>query len=200
MPKPIQKILFRLRHQFGLRPLLRQLWWQAQGARFGVGTSVQCLAMTWPHQVSVGVKCALEENIFFRYDGHWQQGPSIVIGDRVFVGKGCEFNIRKRIEIGSNSLIASGCKFIDHDHEMTIGVGPMRGLSCPDAAITLEEDVWLGVNVVVLKGVTIGRGAVVGAGAVVTKSVPAYEIWAGIPARKIGDRNSNSRFSSSHSS
>ena len=40
----------------------------------------------------------------------------------------------------------------------------------------------------VLKDVTIGLGAVVGAGAVVTKSVPAYEIWAGVPARKIGQR------------
>ena len=54
--------------------------------------------------------------------------------------------------------------------------------------IVLENNVWLGVNAVVLKGVTIGSGAIVGAGAVVTKSVPAGEIWAGIPARKIGER------------
>lgn len=188
MKRLFNKIVFRLRHQFDLRPLLRRLWWQAQGARFGAGTSMPRLAMTWPHQVSVGAECALEEDIFFKYDGYWQPGPSIVIADRVFVGKGCEFNIRKRIEIGSDCLIASGCKFIDHDHEMTIGTGPMRGLSCPEGVITLQEDVWLGVNVVVLKGVTIGCGAVVGAGAVVTKSIPAYEIWAGIPARKIGRR------------
>ena len=184
----VQKICFRLRYQFAFRPLLRKLWWQAQGARFGAETSVPRLAMTWPHQVRVGAGCVLEEDIFFKYDGYWQPGPSILIGDRVFVGKGCEFNIRKRIEIGRDCLIASGCKFIDHDHEMTMGGGPMRGLSCPEAAITLEEDAWLGVNVVVLKGVTIGRGAVVGAGAVVTKSIPAYEIWAGIPARRLGTR------------
>ncbi len=167
---------------------MRKFWWQIQGAHFGVGTRVPRLAMTWPHQVAVGAHCALEEDIFFKYDGYWQPGPSIIIQDRVFIGKGCEFNIRKHIEIGSDSLIASGCKFIDHDHEMSVGEGPMRGLSCPEAAIVLEEDVWLGVNVVVLKGVTIGRGAVVGAGAVVTKPIPPYEIWAGIPARKIGER------------
>lgn len=184
----LQKIFFRLRYQFGVRPHLRKLWWQMQGARFGLGTGVPRLMITWPHQVSVGARCILEDDIFFKYDGYWQPGPTIVIRDRAFIGRGCEFNIREGIEIGSDSLIASGCKFIDHDHEMTMGGGPMRGLSSLDAAIVIEEDVWLGVNAVVLKGVTVRRGAVIGAGAVVTKSVPAYEIWAGIPARKIGER------------
>ena len=64
----------------------------------------------------------------------------------------------------------------------------MNKQPCPDGEIILGDDVWLGVNVVVLKGVTIGRGAVVGAGAVVTKSIPSFEIWAGIPARRIGER------------
>lgn len=65
----------------------------------------------------------------------------------------------------------------------------MNALPGPEVAIVVEEDVWLGVNVVVLKGVTIGRGAVVGAGAVVTKSIPPFEIWAGIPAHRIGIRS-----------
>ena len=189
MMRTIQKTFFRLRCRFAFRPALRKLWWQLQGARFGRSTSVPNLLITWPHQVAVGARCILENDIFFKYDGFWQPGPSIVVGNRVFIGRGCEFNIRRRIEIGSDCLIASGCKFIDHDHELTVGAGPIHSLSCPEAAITLEEDVWLGVNVVVLKGVTIGQGAVVGAGAVVTKSVPAREIWAGIPARKIGQRS-----------
>ncbi len=184
----LQKIFFRLRFQFGIRPALRKLWWQIQGARFGTGTGVPRLLITWPHQVVIGERCILEDDIFFKYDGFWLPGPSIVVGNRVFIGRGCEFNIRRRIVIGNDCLIASGCKFIDHDHALAVGAGPMHSLSCPEAAITLEEDAWLGVNVVVLKGVTIGQGAVVGAGAVVTKSVPPYEIWAGIPARKIGQR------------
>ena len=56
--------------------------------------------------------------------------------------------------------------------------------------VVLEDDVWLGAHVVVLKGVTIGKGAVVGAGAVVTKSVPPHEIVAGVPARSLGRRMS----------
>jgi len=54
------------------------------------------------------------------------------------------------------------------------------------APITIEDDVWLGVGAIVLKGVRIGRGAIVGAGAVVTRDVPAYTIVAGNPARTIG--------------
>jgi acetyltransferase-like isoleucine patch superfamily enzyme len=92
-----------------------------------------------------------------------------------------EFNIRKRITIGKNALIGSGCKFIDHYHGM-------NAQECVEAPITLEEDVWLGANVVVLKGVTIGKGGVVAAGAVVNKSIAPFEIWAGAPARKIGER------------
>lgn len=56
------------------------------------------------------------------------------------------------------------------------------------ARVYLEDNVWLGANVVVLTGVTIGAGAVVAAGAVLTKPVPPFEIWGGVPARKIGDR------------
>lgn len=53
------------------------------------------------------------------------------------------------------------------------------------APVTIEDDVWLGTNAVILPGVTVGRGAVVGAGAVVNQDVPAYSVVAGVPARVI---------------
>lgn len=52
----------------------------------------------------------------------------------------------------------------------------------------IENDVWIGANVLVKSGVTIHNGAVVGMGSVVTKDIPAYEIWAGVPARFIRRR------------
>ena len=168
---------------------VRTAWWRALGMQVGTGTSLPRVRITWPHQVSLGANCTLEHDIYFKYDGIWAPGPSILIRDRVFIGFGCEFNVRRRLEIGDDCLIASGCKFIDHDHGTSSRDKPMHEQSGgAEAEIVLEQDVWLGVNVVVLKGVRIGRGAIVAAGAVVTGAVPAYEIWGGVPARKIGER------------
>ncbi|NEO43482.1 MAG: acyltransferase [Moorea sp. SIO4A3] len=83
------------------------------------------------------------------------------------------------------------CKFIDHDHGTANLDQPINQQPGTELPIILEENVWLGVNVVVLKGVTIDKGAIVGAGAVVTKSIPENEIWAGIPAHKIRNRQAN---------
>jgi acetyltransferase-like isoleucine patch superfamily enzyme len=143
--------------------------------------------MTWPHQVSIADGCLLEPDLFFKFDGVCLPGPSILIGEGTFIGRGCEFNIRKGITVGKRAAIASGCKFVDHDHDIS-DPGQMDSRPGEEAAIAIGDDVWLGANVVVLKGVMIGRSAVVGAGAVVTRSIPGGEIWAGIPARKIGAR------------
>ena len=180
---------FRLRANGSrLAAQLRTAWWRTLGMQIGPGTLLPKAHVTWPHQVSLGANCTLEHDIYFKYDGIWAPGPSILIRDRVFMGFSCELNVRRRLEIGSDCLIASGCKLVDHDHSTARGV-PMREQTAgAEAEIVLEEDVWLGVNVVVLKGVRIGRGAIVAAGAVVTTNVPSYEIWGGVPARKISER------------
>jgi acetyltransferase-like isoleucine patch superfamily enzyme len=69
--------------------------------------------------------------------------------------------------MGSDCLIASGCKFIDHDlSRRDLLVAPQ--VEGAETAIFLEEDVWLGANVIVLKGTRIARGAVLAACSVVT--------------------------------
>lgn len=138
--------------------------------------------------ILVKKNCVLEREIFFTYDGIWQRGPSIIIDNQCCVGRHVEFNIRQCI-IGDYCLMASGCKFIDLDH----GYSRRNMLMCIQAEgaelpIVLEEDVWIGVNVIVLKGATVGRGAIVAAGSVVTKSIPSCEIWAGIPPHNISQR------------
>ena len=65
----------------------------------------------------------------------------------------------------------------------------MGGLSRSRETIPVGDDVWLGAGAVVVAGVTIGEGAVIGANSVVTRDVPSNEIWAGAPARKIGERS-----------
>lgn len=106
----------------------------------------------------------------------------------MFIGRGCEFNVSRSLKIGDGSLIASGCKFIDHDHGHALLNVPIRSQDTRDGPILIENNVWLGCNTIVLKGVTIGAGAIVGAGAVVTRSIPQNEIWAGAPARFVKQR------------
>ena len=183
-----QKVAFRVRcGMLSPASVGRFLWWTAQGAKFGRGTRVPRLSINWPHQVSVGRQCGLEDDVCFKFDGPWQPGPSIVVGDRVFIGRGCEFNVRLRVVVEDDARIAAGCRFIDHDHEIA-PIGRWQGGAGREGPIVVGDDAWVGANAVVLRGVTIGRGAIVGAGAVVSRSVPPYEIWAGVPARKIGTR------------
>ena len=179
--------VLRIRYYNNLCSFFRRIKLHIMGMQIGKTTKIPQLYVTWPHQVFIGERCSLEQGINFKYDGIWSKGPSIFIGNDVFIGIGCEFNIRTKITIGDNSLIASGCKFIDHDHGVSLGK-LMRIQSGPEEEIKIGEDVWLGCNVIVLKGVEIGRGAIIAAGAVVTKSIPQLEIWGGVPAKKIGER------------
>ncbi|MFA5983156.1 MAG: acyltransferase [Methylococcaceae bacterium] len=155
--------------------------------KIGNKTSIPKIWVTWPHQVTIGHDCKLEHGIYFHYDGIYQAGSSIKMGNHCYIGNNCEFNIRAAISIGDHCLIASGCKFIDHDHNIS-GTGALANGDGIQMEIEIKNNAWLGANAIVLKGVTIGEGAVIAAGAVVTKSVPDNEIWAGVPAKKVGQR------------
>lgn len=184
----IHRAFFAIEHKF-ISPLassLRKLKLKTAGMSIGAKTRIPSIYVSWPHKVSIGKECKLEKGIRFKFDGLWSNGVSITIEDNVFLGSYCEFNITENIYIGKDSLIASGCRFIDHDHSIILGqkIGS-KGKSSP---IKIEENAWLGCNVVVLKGIIIGAGSIVAAGSIVTKSIPPNEIWGGAPAKKIGVR------------
>ena len=185
-----RKALFVLRFRFlkkGLSNTYR-FFLRLKGVAIGKNSTIEKADFTWFHKVKIGNDCTIEKGVSFRYDGAYTEGTAIVIGDKTFIGRGCEFNISDSIHLGFHCAIASGCKFIDHNHgydNRTEYIGEQAPTSAP---IKIEDDVWLGVNVVVLKGVHIGKGAIVAAGSVVTKSIAPYEIWGGIPAKKLTDR------------
>ena len=177
------KLIYRLRERWSavvLHPF-RRAFWSLQGMKIGKGTSFCSLHVTWPHQVQIGRRCRVEHDVYFHFDDVFQPGPRIVIGDYCFIGSGCEFNITERIQIGNHSQIASGCRFVDHNHGTALGelIGKQTSSSAP---ITIGEDVWIGVNAVVLAGATIGSGAVV------TGPVMPNTIVGGVPARLIRPR------------
>ena len=97
-----------------------------------------------------------------------------------------ELTIGKKVVIGPRPTIITG----DHrtDLKGIYIMDSVEKLPENDAPVIIEDDVWLGCNVTILKGVTIGRGSVVAAGAVVTKSCEPYSLIAGVPARVIKKR------------
>jgi len=116
---------------------------------------------------------------------------NLEIGRNTYIQAGCNLNaFLNSIIIGDNCMIAPRCAFMPYQHSFADVSRPMREQpKISQGDIVIEDDVWLGVNTTVLDGVTIGRGAIVGAGAVVTKSIPAYAIAGGVPARVIRFRN-----------
>ena len=178
-----------------------------RGSMFARGARVQ-----WPHHLSFGMRnyvgegfCCREfspgygrERLFVVGDDNFfdhevtvslnGNGARLQVGNNCWIGANCYLSPKQEIRIGDNCLIAAGCALYDFDHGIAMGSGWIKDQVCPAAAICIEDDAWLGHGVTVLKGVRVGVGAVVAAGSVVTKSIPDYEIWAGVPARKIGDR------------
>jgi acetyltransferase-like isoleucine patch superfamily enzyme len=184
------KILFRLNHYWDLLcvQLIRKVFLALEGSKISISTRIPKMSINWPHQLSIGSHCTLEDNLIFKYDSVWKKGPNILIGNNVFIGNNTEFNISERITIGHNSLIASYCRFVDHDHGMSDLKTLIRLQESTTSPIVIEENVWIGSNCTILKGVSIGKGAVIGAGSVLNKSVPPNEVWAGVPAKLIRKR------------
>lgn len=91
---------------------------------------------------------------------------------------------RGGLTIGNNVSVSHNVCFVtgSHDYYNT------PDFKYVDGPIIVDENVWIGLNVTILKSVHIGEDAVVAAGALVTKDIPPFEVWGGVPAKKIGER------------
>jgi acetyltransferase-like isoleucine patch superfamily enzyme len=117
-------------------------------------------------------------------------GGEIVIGDYCLISPGVRISAEQSIRIGDDCMFAANVYISDSDwHGIYNRIRPFR-CSKP---VVLENNVWLGEQVIVIKGVTIGENSVIGAGSVVTKSIPANSIAVGNPARVIKSINPNRR-------
>lgn len=108
-------------------------------------------------------------------------GKNTVFGENVFVNSGCRFQDQGGITIGDGCLIGHNCVMATLNHDLA----PETRADIQPAPIVLRRNVWVGANVTILPGVTVGENAVIAAGAVVTRDVPGNAIVGGVPAKLI---------------
>ncbi len=144
-------------------------------------------------QISIGRHCRINSRFGSNLVGrscrtilHASRGGQITFGDY----SGCSFAIiasRASITIGRHVKIGGNVRIYDHDYH-AVDYMQRRDYRTDQeneqkAPVVIGDDVFIGVNALILKGVTIGDRAIIGAGSVVAKDVPADEVWAGNPAR-----------------
>jgi acetyltransferase-like isoleucine patch superfamily enzyme len=149
-------------------------------------------------QISKGAKVILNDNVTINsknYGYHANMySPVKLMADRknavIEIGENTRINgacihAYKKVSIGRNCLIAANVQIIDADgHELSFdNIGNRINTSSKGKSIKIEENVWIGLNAIILPGVTIGTGSVIGSNTVVTKDVPPMVVFAGNPGR-----------------
>lgn len=141
-------------------------------------------------RVGFGEQTIIEHNCSV-YISHAQPGTTagrLAAGPFLFLGANTRVDIHASITIGCQVSIGANCYITSGNHAFSRRDIPIQCQGFSSREVVIGDDVWIGCNAVVLPGVTIGTGAIIGAGSVVTRDVPPYEVWAGVPARKIKDR------------
>lgn len=144
-----------------------------------------CKFATGGGKISIGDNCEILYGVCL-----------LTYGGNIIIGNNCSINPYtiiyghgKGTKIGNNVLIAGHCMIIPSNHIFEDPNITIDKQGATSKGILIGDDVWIGTGVKILDGVTIGKGSVIAAGAVVTKSIEPYTVSAGIPAKKIKDRN-----------
>ncbi|WP_248240040.1 acyltransferase [Microbacterium kunmingense] len=135
-------------------------------------------------RLTLGRNVTFAPNVSFRNAERIEIGAGSHIGEYSTLWAG---NSTGRITLGEKCLLAPRVTITASNYGIVQGT-PVMDQPKIERDIVIGDDVWLGINTVVVAGVTIGDGAIVAAGAVVTKDVPAQAIVAGVPAKVIGAR------------
>lgn len=109
----------------------------------------------------------------------------IIIGAGTWIGQQCFLHGAGGITMGKNIGVGPGVKIITSAHAEEGRNKPILHSRIDLAPVVVEDDVDIGIGAIILMGVSIGRGAQIGAGALVTRDVPAYAVYAGVPAKKL---------------
>jgi acetyltransferase-like isoleucine patch superfamily enzyme len=164
--------------------MMRRVLWRALTRAFGdgvrIGRSVLC---HHPETFSIGAGVFIGDQVVLqgRFDG------TCVIGDRCWIGPQAYFDARDLV-LEESVGWGPGARVLGSEHTGLPTDVPIITTDLAIRPVRIGAGSDIGVNAVILPGVTVGRGAIVGAGAVVTRDVPPFAIVAGVPARVINWR------------
>jgi acetyltransferase-like isoleucine patch superfamily enzyme len=162
--------------------------------RMGAGTVIsRADQLLNPERIFIGERVGIAHNArldaWLEFGGRPYSGE-IHIGDRTSIQPYFHLAAAAPLHIGHDVLIASHVYITDHDHQFTQPDLHVAYQPLVVEPVRIGNYVWIGENVVILKGVTVGDNAVIGANSVVTKDVPPLAVVGGIPARVIKYRSS----------
>ncbi|NWG33075.1 MAG: acyltransferase [Chloroflexi bacterium] len=144
--------------------------------RFGSGLQLRSTARSNPLGASHPViLCTWRANALLQIGENFAMtGGSIIAAEKIIIGN--------NVNVGANTII------MDTDfHPLEAEARRLNSAPAKTAPVFIEDDVFIGMHCLILKGVTLGQGSVIGAGSVVTKDVPPYTVVAGNPVRFIGN-------------
>lgn len=169
---------------------LRQIYYRKHLRRMGEDCVIgEYVFMEPPDRISLGSHVMIDS--FTRLEG----GRGIVIGDRTHVaGGGTVINGGGFVKIGRYVAVCAGTKIYSSTDTWGDGKRMSGPMAPPEERAVIEkpvivgDDAFLGLNSIILPGVTIGEGAVVGAGSLVKDSIPPWKVAVGVPAKVTRDR------------
>lgn len=190
---------------FARRYFFRQLLGNA-GCNITFGRNI---TVRHPRRISIGNNTIIDDNcVLDAKEQNISIGEDVIIGRNTTLScKGGTISIGNNTNIGINTGIYSGSSVVIEDNVLIaascyiFGDGPHRSDridipiiqqgQVPSRGITIEDGVWLGADVKVLDGVTIGHDSIIGVGAVVNDNIPPLSIAVGVPAKVIRKRESH---------
>ena len=152
-------------------------------ASWGSGSSISLpIRIEGERTISVGQQTVIGEGCWLQTHG----GGVIEIGDDCHFSGYTVISATRSIVIESHVIFARNIHILDHNHRIDLEGIPIRFQGETEAQpVRIGEGSWIGANVVIFPGVTVGRGAVVGANSIVTEDVRDRVVVAGAPAREI---------------
>lgn len=115
------------------------------------------------------------DNVICRnFENFYASSGKLILHDGVFINNSCSFNCMERIEVGNGTMMGEGVRFYDHDHSYT--AKKIEKGQWNTAPIRVGRDCWIGSNVTILKGVTIGDNTIIGAGCLIRNDIPANSV------------------------